>query len=107
MEQINSDHKYCVQCGAQIHPMAEICPTCGVRQPSCQKKSDDSRWLTTLLLCWFVGYFGVHRFYTGYTAIGVIQLLTGGGCGIWWLIDFIKIIVGSYKDSDGNPIKSA
>jgi hypothetical protein len=35
----------------------------------------------------------------------IAQLLTLGGCGIWAFIDFIIIIVGNYKDADGNPIK--
>jgi len=61
-------------------------------------------WLTTLLLYIFVGWLGVHRFYTGHTGIGVVQLLTGGGCGIWQLIDLITIITGSYKDSNGLPL---
>jgi TM2 domain-containing membrane protein YozV len=61
-------------------------------------------WLTTLLLCLFVGGFGVHRFYTGHTGIGVVQLLTLGGCGIWALIDLIRIITGSFKDANGQPL---
>jgi len=61
-------------------------------------------WMTTLLLCIFLGWLGVHRFYTGHIAIGVLQLLTGGGCGIWWLIDFIMILTDSYKDSNGFPL---
>jgi len=48
---------------------------------------------------------GVHRFYTGHTAIGIIQLFTFGGCGIWALIDFIMILMGNFKDADGNIIK--
>jgi TM2 domain-containing membrane protein YozV len=62
-------------------------------------------WLTTLLLSFFLGGLGVHRFYTGYTLIGVIQLCTGGGCGVWALIDFIMILVGSYRDSEGQPLE--
>ena len=54
----------------------------------------------------FLGVFGVHRFYTGHTALGVFQLLTLGGCGIWTLIDFIMIATGNFKDSDGNLIRN-
>jgi TM2 domain-containing membrane protein YozV len=61
-------------------------------------------WLTTLLLCLFLGGLGVHRFYTGHTVIGIVQLLTLGGCGIWSLVDLIMIAIGSYKDASGNAL---
>jgi TM2 domain-containing membrane protein YozV len=61
-------------------------------------------WLTALLLAIFLGALGVHRFYTGHTAIGVVQLLTLGGCGIWALIDIIQIATGSFKDAKGNKL---
>lgn len=57
--------------------------------------------LVALLLCIFVGALGIHRFYLGYTVIGIIQLLTLGGCGIWALIDLIRIITGDLKPKDG------
>lgn len=56
----------------------------------------------TLFFCFLLGGLGVHRFYTGYTGLGILQLLTAGGCGIWWLIDLISIVFGKYKDANGN-----
>ena len=61
-------------------------------------------WLATTLLAAILGPFGVHRFYTGYTIIGILQLLTLGGCGIWLLIDYIMLLANKYKDKDGLPL---
>lgn len=68
-------------------------------------KSEKS-WITTLLLCFFLGGLGVHRFYAGKIGTGILQLITVGGCGIWTLVDLIMIITGSFTDKDGNPIKN-
>jgi len=106
------NEKYCVECGVLINIKAEICPKCGVRQQllatplSAEIVEQRNKWITCLLLCWFLGVLGVHRFYTGHTALGVLQLLTLGGCGIWALIDFIIIVSGNFKDAQGNPIKN-
>lgn len=75
----------------------------GMQQPY-QQMGMQKDWLTALLLCIFVGYLGVHRFYTGHIVIGLIQLFTLGGCGIWWIIDLIMIAAGSYTDSNGLPL---
>lgn len=61
-------------------------------------------WLVTLLLAWFLGGWGIHRFYSGHIAYGVIQLLTLGGCGIWALIDFINLCFGNYTDANGQEL---
>ncbi len=58
--------------------------------------------LVAVLLCFFFGIIGVHRFYLGYIGIGIIQLLTLGGCGIWALIDLIMIITGDLKPKNGD-----
>ena len=61
---------------------------------------------TALLLCFFLGAFGIHRFYVGKIGTGILMLLTLGGRGIWTLIDFIIIVTGSFRDGDGLPIKA-
>lgn len=95
--------KYCNNCKAETTTNATICMKCGVSLKGDQPLPGEGKdWLTTLLLCFFLGFIGVHRFYTGHTGIGIVQLLTLGGCGIWTLVDFIIIIVGNFKDAKGN-----
>ena len=60
--------------------------------------------LTAILLCLFLDSLGIHRFYLGYTLIGVIQLLTFGGVLIWAIVDSIRLITGSLKYSEGNDL---
>lgn len=59
---------------------------------------------TAFLLAYFLGSFGVDRFYLGSVGLGVLKLITCGGCGIWTLIDTIIIGIGSAKDSEGNSL---
>jgi hypothetical protein len=95
--------KFCYNCKAETNASSTICMKCGVSLKETAPVQEEGRdWLTALLLCFFLGVFGVHRFYTGHTGIGVVQLLTLGGCGIWALIDFIMIIVGSFRDAEGH-----
>ena len=60
--------------------------------------------LTAILLCLFLDSLGIHRFYLGYTLIGVIQLLTFGGVLIWAFVDLIRLITGSLKDYEDNDL---
>jgi TM2 domain-containing membrane protein YozV len=63
-----------------------------------QPASPKSR-LVAALLAWFLGVLGVHRFYVGKNGTGIAIILTiGGFFGIWPLIDFIMILLGSFKD---------
>ena len=66
----------------------------------------EKNWLTTLLLCIFLGGIGVHRFYAGKIGTGILMIVTCGGCGIWTLYDLIMILMGNFTDKDGNAIKN-
>jgi len=98
--------KYCSHCGNELLDEAIICPKCGCAVEGSKKSaeeivngSDKSR-LIALLLCFFVGNLGVHRFYVGKIGTGVLWLLTFGCFGIGTLVDVIMIACGSFKDKD-------
>ena len=102
---------FCPKCGAPVEDSATFCPKCGTflqaqpASPLDSKVPSDGRWLIALLLCFFLGCLGIHRFYVGKTGSGIAMLLTCGGCGIWALVDFIMILVNSLTDKDGRPLK--
>ena len=62
-------------------------------------------WLATLLISFFLGTFGIDRFYLGYTGLGILKLITFGGCGIWYLYDVIMIAMGKLPDKSGLPLR--
>ncbi len=67
--------------------------------------TSDKNNTVALLLCFFIGILGVHRFYVGKIGTGVLMLVTFGGLGIWALIDMIMIILQKFTDSEGNTLK--
>lgn len=98
--------KYCFTCGGVIDSMAVVCPKCGVLQPVGTGGASESekRILPAVLLGLLLGVFGAHRFYVGKIGTGILQLLTLGGLGIWWLVDMVMLIVGAFTDDEGNKI---
>ncbi len=109
---------YCPYCGSLIQDDSIFCKNCGkpVRgqeqsssvmsnqtagnMPTLVKKD----WIVALLLSYFLGFLGVDRFYLGYTGLGILKLLTCGGCGIWVFIDFLLIGFNKIGDFSGLPL---
>jgi hypothetical protein len=107
---------------------AAACPNCGYptgvqnadpqaqaygAAPQAQAYEQKSK-LTAGLLGIFLGAFGVHNFYLGYTGKAVAQLLISVlSCGflavaseIWGIIEGIMILTGSINvDGKGVPLK--
>lgn len=61
-------------------------------------------FLVALLLSIFLGSLGVDRFYLGSIGLGILKLITAGGCGIWYIIDIILIATGKVRDANGLPL---
>jgi len=64
----------------------------------------DKGFVPAILLCFFLGALGLHRFYVGKIGTGILMLLTLGGFGIWVIIDFVMIVVGKFTDKDGRAL---
>jgi TM2 domain-containing membrane protein YozV len=60
--------------------------------------------LTTFVLCFFFGSFGIHRFYVGKIGTGILMLLTGGGLWFWTLYDIFSIVCKNFTDSQGRTV---
>ena len=57
--------------------------------------------IAALLLSIFLGELGIDRFYLGYVGTGILNLITAGGFGVWWLIDIILIAAGVLRPANG------
>ncbi|NIQ03709.1 MAG: NINE protein [Nitrospinaceae bacterium] len=63
-------------------------------------------YVPAIVICFFLGGLGIHRFWVGKVGTGFLQLLTLGGLGFWALFDLIMIIMGKFTDKEGRLIKS-
>lgn len=95
--------KHCRECGTEMHESAAACPKCGAAQVDAST-SHHSRTVLAVI-CFFLGSLGIHRFMVGKIGTGILMLLTLGVFGIWTLIDFIMILVGSFRDKEGRVIR--
>ena len=83
---------YCRDCGHKYSDRAKACPKCGYRE-----RIEDKTMSTYILLNWFLGIFGAHKFYAGKTGQGIAMLLMGT---VGWLLIFpgFAVIIWSLVD---------
>ena len=77
-----ADQKFCSTCGASLHPLAEICPKGGVRQPfvgragvPASARPDEGKKIAAGICGILLGSFGIHKFILGMTTPAIIMLL--------------------------------
>jgi TM2 domain-containing membrane protein YozV/RNA polymerase subunit RPABC4/transcription elongation factor Spt4 len=98
---------YCPNCGQPTAPDAIQCPGCGAPLAPAPMQGGKSK-IAAGLLGIFLGAFGIHRFYLGYTTIGIIQiivtLVTCGVGSLWGFVEGILILCGQSITTDANGI---
>ena len=133
-ECMSQETKYCMHCGQIIDADCVVCPKCGKQVAELKSSRPDNiiinnsnnnnnnvaaasvyggelispkSWLTTFLLCLFLGGIGIHRFYVGKIGTGILMILLccTGVSFVWCLIDFIMIILSKFRDKQGRLIK--
>ena len=107
---------FCSKCGKQLEGQVAFCPNCGTPTAAANTATavpsgvELKSKLVAGLLGIFIGSLGIHRFYLGYTTIGIVQILvtifTFGLGGLWGFIEGIMILTGNInKDFNGRPLK--
>ncbi|MFH1230968.1 MAG: TM2 domain-containing protein [Planctomycetota bacterium] len=107
--QPKNGRNHCQKCGAGTNPDAKVCLKCGVKLVTLPDETGKSR-IVAGIFGLLLGGFGIHRFYLGYIAIGIIQivvtLITCGLGALWGFIEGIVILAGGWdKDAQGKPLK--
>lgn len=115
----------CNECGAQSRLDDQFCGWCGAKAPTARKpvapapdrvrpgrgwgsgQVSDRRKLVILVLWWFLGIFGAHRFYMGHLGTGLAMAGATALCGfgaIWGFVDGLVCLIGTPEDGDGRRI---
>ncbi len=84
--------------------MAEGSVQAAAPTPAATGETSEKLRLVALLLCFFLGGLGIHRFYVGKIGTGILWLVTLGFLGIGTIVDFILILAGAFKDKEGKKL---
>lgn len=68
--------------------------------------TSDKNKNTALLLCIFGGWLGLHQFYVGRIGKGLVYMFTVGLFFIGWFCDIISILLGTFRDNVGAPLRA-
>lgn len=85
------NEKFCTACGGSMHVTATACPKCGAPAKVDCNVTEKNK-LVAGLLAIFLGGFGIHKFYLGRIALGIVYLIFTWTF-IPWIIGFIEGIV--------------
>ncbi|KTC81154.1 TM2 domain protein [Legionella cherrii] len=107
--------KFCTHCGNNLISDAQFCSHCGAKietnsfaqiQKTYPPQGNDQKSpIVVLIFGLFLGVLGMHRIYVGKIGTGLLMLLTGGGFGIWYLVDLILLVTNKFEDKNGNLIQ--
>lgn len=95
----DGDIMFCQRCGRQIPVDSRVCPYCGSEINNVTINingyqsgiAPKNKWVA-LLLCFFLGFLGIHKFYEGKILLGIVYMLTLGIFGIGVIIDFVLLL---------------
>ncbi len=110
---LSADTKFCPNCGATVGQGSTDVPTSAAPQMSSNANTTyvagaKSKMVAGLLGI-FLGAWGIHNFYLGYTGKAILQIaltvITCGVAGIWGFIEGILILCGNINtDADGKSL---
>lgn len=86
--------------------MSELSQT-SASKTAAQPTVSEKGFVPAILLCYFLGVLGIHRFYVGKIGTGILMIVTFGGFGIWVVVDMVLIATGSFRDKRDLPIKAS
>lgn len=119
---VNTETKFCSECGQKIAKKAVICPHCGCQVETIEpaaatvapqivinnsnQNSNENTNVNAVMapnmrprnkwvaffLCCFIGFFGAHKFYEGRAGMGILYMFTGGLFLIGWIVDIISLL---------------